>query len=39
MEHIKIRKAELSDTEQILEIYSYYVRNTAITFEYDVPDK
>lgn len=39
MENIKIRKAELSDTEQILEIYSYYVRNTAITFEYDVPDK
>ena len=34
---INIRNAELKDAERILEIYSYYVKNTAITFEYDVP--
>ena len=32
-----IRKAELQDAEQLLAIYAPYVRNTAITFEYDVP--
>lgn len=32
-----IRNATLSDAEQILEIYDYYVKNTAITFEYDTP--
>lgn len=36
---IKIRKAEQEDISQILDIYSYYVTDTAITFEYDVPDK
>jgi L-amino acid N-acyltransferase YncA len=36
---IKIRKAEREDISQILDIYSYYVTDTAITFEYDVPDK
>lgn len=25
------------DAEELLKIYSYYVENTAITFEYDVP--
>ena len=34
---MKIRSAEISDAERLLEIYSYYVVNTAITFEYDVP--
>lgn len=34
---ITIRDAALSDAERILEIYDYYVRNTAITFEYDTP--
>ena len=33
-----IRKAELADAERLLEIYDYYVKNTAITFEYDTPD-
>lgn len=33
-----IRDAEIEDAERLLEIYSYYVRNTAITFEYDVPN-
>ena len=32
-----IRSAERSDAARLLEIYAYYVENTAITFEYDVP--
>lgn len=32
-----IREAAVSDAERLLQIYSYYVKNTAITFEYDVP--
>lgn len=38
MNDIKIRKAEISDAEEILNIYSYYVKNTVVTFEYKVPD-
>lgn len=34
---IKIRPVTLQDAAQLAEIYSYYVKNTAITFEYDVP--
>ncbi len=34
-----IRTAKPGDAEQLLNIYSYYVRNTAITFEYDVPSR
>ena len=34
---INIRKAQLSDAERLVEIYDYYVRNTAITFEYVTP--
>ncbi|MCI8610224.1 MAG: GNAT family N-acetyltransferase [Firmicutes bacterium] len=37
MNNIIIRDALIEDAPQILEIYSYYVENTAITFEYDVP--
>ncbi len=37
MDTILIRDATLSDAARILEIYSYYVENTAITFEYNVP--
>ena len=33
-----IRRAELADAERLLEIYDYYVKNTAITFEYETPD-
>lgn len=33
----KIRDAEAADAERLLEIYDYYVKNTAITFEYDTP--
>ena len=32
-----IRIAELQDAEKILDIYKFYVENTDITFEYDVP--
>ena len=34
-----IRRATLADAEKLREIYAYYVRNTAITFEYDVPSE
>lgn len=34
---IIIRQAEAADADRILEIYAYYIENTAITFEYDVP--
>ncbi len=32
-----IRKAAVEDAGRLLEIYAYYVQNTAISFEYDVP--
>ncbi|SKB92478.1 phosphinothricin acetyltransferase [Lachnospiraceae bacterium] len=34
---VRIRKADVSDTEELLRIYDYYVQKTAITFEYDTP--
>ena len=34
---ITIRNATLEDAERILQIYDYYVKNTAITFEYVTP--
>ncbi len=34
---IKIRLAKADDAESLLKIYSYYVENTAITFEYKTP--
>ena len=37
MDTIAIRDATLDDAGRILEIYAYYVENTAITFEYAVP--
>lgn len=37
MENIVIRNACIDDAESLLAIYAYYVENTAITFEYDVP--
>lgn len=37
MDEITVRAARLSDAGRILEIYAYYIKNTAITFEYDVP--
>lgn len=32
-----VRTASLEDAERLLEIYGYYVKNTAITFEYVIP--
>lgn len=32
-----IRKAKIEDAKRLVEIYSYYVLNTAISFEYVVP--
>ena len=34
---MEIRFANIEDTKDILNIYSHYVLNTAISFEYDVP--
>ena len=34
---ITIRNATLEDAERLLEIYDYYVQNTAISFEYETP--
>ena len=34
---IIIRVASTNDAGKILDIYAYYVKNTVITFEYDVP--
>ncbi len=33
----EVRDATLDDAESILKIYDYYVKTTAITFEYDSP--
>ena len=33
-----IRSATKNDAERLLEIYAYYVENTAISFEYETPD-
>lgn len=35
---VAIRAARVSDAQSLLEIYAPYVRNTAITFEYEVPE-
>lgn len=37
MKEITIRTATKADAKCLLDIYSYYVENTAITFEYEVP--
>ena len=34
---MKIRSAHTDDADRLLEIYGYYVRSTAITYEYEVP--
>ena len=33
----EVRDAEIEDASRILEIYDHYVKNTAITFEYETP--
>lgn len=37
MSELAVRVAKVEDAEEILNIYAYYVRDTAITFEYEVP--
>ena len=37
MENLKIRDVKLEDAARLVEIYSYYVLNTAVSFEYTVP--
>lgn len=37
MDTLSIRDARIEDADRILDIYAYYVKNTAVTFEYDVP--
>ena len=37
MSTVSIRSAVPEDAGRLLEIYAYYVENTAISFEYDVP--
>ena len=34
---IKVRVSKAEDVARLLEIYAYYVENTAISFEYEVP--
>lgn len=34
---IILRTAKVEDAERLVEIYSYYVTNTAVTFEWEVP--
>ncbi|MBO4360007.1 MAG: N-acetyltransferase [Eubacteriaceae bacterium] len=36
---IRIRSASPADARRLLEIYSYYVTDTAVSFEYDVPSE
>ena len=36
-EKLKIRDAQIEDAERLVEIYSYYVLNTAVSFEDKVP--
>ena len=37
MNGTKIRPARPEDAEALLKIYSYYVLNTAVSYEYDAP--
>ncbi len=35
--NLKVRKVQISDADRLAEIYSYYVLNTAVSFEYEAP--
>ncbi|MCR5848066.1 MAG: GNAT family N-acetyltransferase [Lachnospiraceae bacterium] len=37
MSEYKIRDVRIEDASRLVEIYSYYVSNTAVSFEYDAP--
>ena len=34
---VEIRVAQIEDAKALVDIYSYYVEHTAVTFEYEVP--
>ena len=36
-DRLKIRSVQISDAGRLSEIYSYYVQNTAVSFEYEAP--
>ena len=36
---MNIRIARLDDAKRLLDIYGYYVTNTAVSFEYDIPSE
>ncbi len=36
-EKFLIRTANIKDAEEFLNIYNYYVKNTAVSFEYTTP--
>ena len=36
-EKVLIRRASEEDAQAILDVYAPYIKNTAITFEYEVP--
>ena len=37
MDKINIRVAHVDDAQNLLNIYAYYVENSALTFEYEIP--
>lgn len=37
MSSVNVRQAVPDDAERLLEIYAWYIENTAVTFDYDVP--
>ena len=37
MSDLRIREVKLEDAARLVDIYSYYVLNTAVSFEYEVP--
>ena len=34
---VSIREVQICDAPRLAEIYSYYVKNTAVSFEYEAP--
>jgi len=37
IDRLSVRPVQISDAERLSEIYSYYVHNTAVSFEYEAP--
>ena len=36
-DRLTVRAVQISDAERLAEIYSYYVNDTAVSFEYETP--